>query len=202
MNTSCCRSSQPQPTRLASPGTVLSDFTLPTASAATGITEVSLSELLKSHSYLLLWTFPRAFTYVCPTEIRKFDEHLQDFARLDCAVLCMSTDSVQTLYHYLQTSPAQNGVAGVKLVFASDRPHKISRLLGALNFDSGDCKRCTFIIDRSLQLRFVEAVDGTVGRHVENYLDDLASIKKRDETGKMCPASWKEGMPTLDNDAK
>ena len=41
--------------------------------------------------YVILFFYPRDFTYVCPTEIHAFQERLNDFASRNCAIVGVST---------------------------------------------------------------------------------------------------------------
>ena len=43
--------------------------------------------------WVCLYFYPLDFTFVCPTEIVSFNDHIGDFADRDCVLLTASTDS-------------------------------------------------------------------------------------------------------------
>ena len=51
--------------------------------------------------YVILFFYPRDFTYVCPTEIHAFQERLKDFTSRNCAIVGVSTDTPESHRAYL-----------------------------------------------------------------------------------------------------
>ena len=45
--------------------------------------------------------YPSISTFVCPTEIIAFSDRIEEFKKLDCAVLAASCDSVYSHYAWL-----------------------------------------------------------------------------------------------------
>lgn len=43
--------------------------------------------------YLVLFFYPLDFTFVCPTELIAFSDRIEDFKKIDCHVVGVSTDS-------------------------------------------------------------------------------------------------------------
>src|SRR6187455_1530606 len=82
--------------------------------------------------WVVLFFYPLDFTFVCPTEIRGYDEHAQAFRSANCEVLGASTDSVFS--HKAWTA----GELG-KLTFPllADTSHEISRKFGVLIENKG-----------------------------------------------------------------
>ena len=56
------------------------------------VEDFSLDQFL-GNKYVILFFYPRDFTYVCPTEIHAFQEKLGDFDARNCAVVGVSTDT-------------------------------------------------------------------------------------------------------------
>ena len=46
-----------------------------------------------SGKYVVLFFYPLDFTFVCPTEIIAFSDHIEDFRQINCEVIACSTDS-------------------------------------------------------------------------------------------------------------
>ena len=61
----------------------------------------SLDQYL-GNKYVILFFYPRDFTYVCPTEIHAFQEKLGDFDARNCAVVGVSTDTPESHRAYLK----------------------------------------------------------------------------------------------------
>jgi peroxiredoxin (alkyl hydroperoxide reductase subunit C) len=58
------------------------------------ITEISLSAYTQANHWLILIFFPKAWSFICPTEVRAFSSRLQEFLySRSCAVAFASTDS-------------------------------------------------------------------------------------------------------------
>src|SRR5688572_9973879 len=56
-----------------------------------GFTKVSLGDY--SGKWVILFFYPRDFTFICPTEIREFARLEKEFEKCNAVVLAASTDS-------------------------------------------------------------------------------------------------------------
>eukprot|EP00477_Mikrocytos_mackini_P000074 GAHX01000077.1.p1 GENE.GAHX01000077.1~~GAHX01000077.1.p1 ORF type:complete len:202 (+),score=37.58 GAHX01000077.1:66-671(+) len=197
----CCRT-RPITRYVKTIGNLLEDSQHSTVSSKDGFKERSIKSLIPENGYLVLWGFPKAFTFICPTEVENFNTLYSSFKSNKCEVACFSTDSVNALKGWFDASRDVNGIKGISenLLFIGDRNGKLSKSLGVLNNESGDTDRATFIIDSNLKVRYVSVIDDSVGRQVDGILRTVASIKKSDETGKLCPASWDETKEMLNMD--
>jgi len=77
--------------RMVKIGQPAPDFNAVTAYRDGEFTKVSLSDF--QGKWVVLFFYPRDFTFVCPTEIREFAKLQDDFAKCDCQILGASTDS-------------------------------------------------------------------------------------------------------------
>ncbi|MFY0542897.1 peroxiredoxin [Brevibacillus sp. H7] len=143
--------------------------------------------------WLILFFWPFDFTFVCPTEVTAFSDHLDEFAELDCEVLGVSVDSVHTHRAWITTPREQNGIGEVKFPLASDITKQVARDYGVLDEESGAAHRGLFIIDPDGILRYQVVTDMNVGRSVDETLRILQAL----QAGGLCPANWKPGMKTL-----
>ena len=134
--------------------------------------------------WLVVFFYPLDFTFVCPTEIRGFNEHFEEFKRLGAEVVAVSTDSV-----YSHKAWVENALGQVKFPIIGDTNHAISEGFGVLLPDKGVALRGTFIIDPNGVVRSAVVNDLPVGRSVEETLRTLQAF----QTGKLTGCEWKPG---------
>ncbi|HEY7036115.1 MAG TPA: peroxiredoxin [Thermomicrobiales bacterium] len=139
--------------------------------------------------WLVLFFYPRDFTFVCPTEIQAFARLHGEFTAENAVVLGASTDSYYAHKAWYETDPRLTEVAYPIL---ADTAQSVSEAFGVL-LDDGAALRGTFIIDPEGIVRHAGINDLDVGRNVEETLRLLRALR----TGDLCPAAWHPGTPTL-----
>lgn len=152
-----------------------------------GPRRLALSEFVGR--WVVLFFYPRDFTFVCPTEIRAFAELEPEFAREDAVVVGVSTDSYYSHKAWFESDPR---LAEVTYPVIADTSHEVSEAYGVL-LEDGSALRGTFIIDPEGIARQASVTDLNVGRSVEEVLRVLTALR----TGELCPAGWRPGQPTL-----
>ncbi len=148
--------------------------------------EIALSDY--KGKWVILFFYPRDFTFVCPTEIKGFAKMYKDFQDIDTEVLAASTDSV-----YSHKAWFERDLDMVTFPVLSDTSHTLSRAYEVLNEDNGEAERGTFIIDPEGNLRYVVISDGNVGRSVEETMRVVKAL----QTGGLCPMDWEPGQANL-----
>jgi peroxiredoxin 2/4 len=141
--------------------------------------------------YLVLFFYPLDFTFVCPTELRAFNDCYDDIKKAGAEVLAVSTDSVYS--HRAWILDEKNGVGPLHYPLASDITKDVSRDYGVLIEDKGIALRGLFIIDKEGTLVYQVVHSLSIGRSVEETLRVLEALK----SGGMCPANWKPGQKQL-----
>jgi peroxiredoxin (alkyl hydroperoxide reductase subunit C) len=149
-------------------------------------TKISLSDY--KGKWVVLFFYPRDFTFVCPTELREFAKHEAEFKNEGAQILAASTDSAHSHKAWFTKDLPE-----VKYPILADAAHTLSRDYGVLLEDSGEALRGTFIVNPDGILKYIVISDNDVGRSVEETLRVLKALK----TGKLCPAEWHEGEKTL-----
>ena len=139
--------------------------------------------------WVVLFFYPRDFTFICPTEIEAFARLHARFTLEDAVVLGASTDSYYCHKAWYETDPR---LAGVEYPVIADSAHELSAALGVLRPD-GAAMRATFISDPAGIVRHILVNDLDVGRNPEETLRTLQALR----TGARCPVSWRPGQPTL-----
>lgn len=147
---------------------------------------VSLSDY--RGKWVILFFYPRDFTFVCPTELRGFAKHRMEFAELNCEIIAASTDSEWSHKNWLERDLPE-----VDYPVLADNTHAISQAYDVYNADDGLAERGTFIIDPDGDVRYALVSSGSVGRSVAETLRVLKAL----QSGGLCPVEWTEGAPTL-----
>ena len=118
------------------------------SSQANLLAEVTLSAYTQANHWLILVFFPKAWSFICPTEIKAFSARLEEFLySRHCAVVFASTDSKYSLKAWNGTCDLEGGLGGVHVPMISDSNHKLSRNYGVLDEEEGVAQRALFIID-------------------------------------------------------
>lgn len=147
--------------------------------------------------YLVLFFYPLDFTFVCPTEIIAFSDRVEEFKKIGCEVIGVSTDSHFTHLAWINTPRKQGGLGELRIPLLADKSMKISRDYGVLQEESGIPFRGLFVIDGKQNLRQVTVNDLPVGRSVDETLRLVQAFQFTDEHGEVCPANWKPGSKTM-----
>lgn len=148
---------------------------------------VSLADF--AGKWLVLFFYPRDFTFICPTEIEEFGKLYEEFQKNNCEVVAASTDSEYVHQAWFTTDKR---LKDVTYPIIADTTQELSLDYSVLDND-GSAQRGTFIIDPEGILRFMLVSADSVGRNIEETL----RIVKALQTGEKCPANWKEGTETL-----
>ena len=143
--------------------------------------KISLSDY--KSKWLILFFYPRDFTFICPTEIKEFSRLEKEFKKLNCEILACSTDSEWSHKNWFERDLKE-----VEYPAMADTTQEISRSYNALGQD-GAAQRGTFIIDPDGVLRWMMVSDNSVGRSVKEILRAVKAL----QTGELCPVEWEPG---------
>jgi peroxiredoxin 1 len=160
--------------------------------------EISLEDY--KGQYVVLFFYPLDFTFVCPTEIIAFSDRVDEFKKINTAVIAASTDSHFSHLAWVNTPRKQGGLGQMNIPLLADKSFKVSRDYGVLDEDSGVTFRGLFIIDPKGTLRQITINDLPVGRSVDETLRLVQAFQYTDEHGEVCPANWAPGKKTMKPD--
>jgi lipoyl-dependent peroxiredoxin subunit C len=141
--------------------------------------------------WLVLFAWPKDFTFVCPTEITAFGKLNNEFQDRDAQLLGMSVDSDFVHHAWRKHHSDLNDLPYPML---SDIKRELSEALGILDKTAGVAQRATFIIDPEGIIRFVMVTDLNVGRNPQEVLRVLDAL----QTDELCPCNWQKGQATLE----
>jgi peroxiredoxin (alkyl hydroperoxide reductase subunit C) len=136
--------------------------------------------------HVLYW-YPLDFTFVCPTEIRGFQDHLKEFADDGIEVIGVSTDSFFS--HKAWFADRQTFPSEITHPVLADTSHAISRAFGVLKEDAGVAYRASVIVDDKGIIRAYHVNDTSVGRSPREVLRTVQAL----QSGGLCGADWKKG---------
>jgi lipoyl-dependent peroxiredoxin subunit C len=149
-----------------------------------------VSEKTYEGKWLVLFAWPKDFTFVCPTEIVGFNDLYGEFKDRDAELLGLSTDS-DFVHAAWRQSRADLGK--VRFPWLADIKRELSAALGILDKQEGVALRATFIVDPQGVIRFASVNDLSVGRNPQEVLRVLDAL----QTDELCPCNWQKGEDTL-----
>ena len=171
-----------------------------------------LEEARKANKKILLFWYPKDFTYVCPTELHAFQEALPEFEKRNTIVIGASCDTAEVHFAWLNTSKDDGGIEGVTYPLLADSNRNLSSRLGILDItnerydeETGDVTvdgdnvtyRATYLIDEEGTV-FHEGVNHMpVGRNVSEFLRMIDAFTHVQKHGEVCPANWEEGKEAM-----
>jgi peroxiredoxin (alkyl hydroperoxide reductase subunit C) len=139
--------------------------------------------------WLVVFFWPKDFTFVCPTEIAEFGRKNGEFADRDAQVLGASVDSE---FVHLAWRKDHKDLTGLPFPMLADIRKDLTSALGVLD-EEGVAKRATFIVDPQGIIRFASVTDMNVGRNVNEVVRVLDAL----QTDELCPCNWQRGDDTL-----
>ncbi|HGK7610362.1 TPA: redoxin domain-containing protein [Legionella pneumophila] len=140
--------------------------------------------------WLVVFFWPKDFTFVCPTEIAEFGRLNSEFADRDAQILGGSTDSE---FVHLAWRNQHPDLSNLPFPMLADVKRELTANLGILDDEEGVAQRATFIVDPQGVTRFVMVTDLNVGRNPAEVLRVLDAL----QTDELCPCNWKKGEKTI-----
>ena len=142
---------------------------------------------------VVLFFYPLDFTFVCPSEIIAFDNHLAEFKERNCEVLGVSVDSHFTHHAWRNTSVDKGGIGPVKYPLIADLRKSIARDYDVLTGDGAVAYRGLFLIDKNGVVRHQVVNDLPLGRNIHEALRMVDALVFHETNGEVCPANWNKG---------
>lgn len=173
------------------------------------VEDFSLDQYL-GNKYVILFFYPRDFTYVCPTEIHAFQEKLGEFEARNCAVVGVSTDTQESHRAYLNMPKKDGGLQGVTYPLVADLNKTVSTnydvLAGDYDYDEEGnlvahgnlvAYRGLFLIDKEGIVRHQLVNFFPIGRNVDEAIRVLDAWIHNETHGEVCPANWEKGKEAM-----
>lgn len=140
--------------------------------------------------WLVVFFWPKDFTFVCPTEIAAFGKLNRQFEDRDAKVLGVSIDSE---FVHLAWRQSHKDLNDLPFPMLADVKRELSASLGIIDRQAGVSQRATYIVDPQGVIRFAMVTDLNVGRNADEVLRVLDAL----QTDELCPCNWKKGEETI-----
>jgi peroxiredoxin (alkyl hydroperoxide reductase subunit C) len=171
-----------------------------------------LEEAKNNNKKVLLFWYPKDFTFVCPTELHAFQAALAEFEKRNTIVIGASCDTPEVHFAWLSTSKDNGGIEGVTYPILADTNRNLSSTLGILDISNesyneetgvvtvdGDnvTYRATYLLDENGDV-FHEGINHMpLGRNVDEFLRLIDAFTHVQTKGEVCPANWEEGKDAM-----
>lgn len=177
----------------------------PDFTAAAVMPNNEINEKFNLHSHLkgkigVLFFYPLDFTFVCPSEIIAFDNHLKAFKERGAEVIGVSVDSKFTHLAWKNTEVNKGGIGQIQYPLVADLTKSIARDYDVL-VGEAVALRGTFLIDQEGVVRHQVVNDLPLGRSIEEALRMVDSLIFHQSHGEVCPAGWNKGKEGMKADA-
>ena len=174
-----------------------------------------LEEATKNNKKVLLFWYPKDFTFVCPTELHAFQAALPEFEKRNTIVIGASCDTNEVHFAWLNTAKDNGGIEGVTYPLLADTTRNLSSVLGILDvtsevyneeLDSVQIEgsnvtyRATYLIDETGKIFHESVNDMPLGRNVNEYLRLIDAYAHVQTHGEVCAANWEEGKEAMSAD--
>ena len=155
---------------------------------------------------VVLFFYPKDFTFVCPSELHAFQNKLAEFEERGCKVVAVSTDTEESHWGWLQVPKNKGGIEGIKYPIVADTSKTISDAFGVLageyeyDIEKGlvatgpmIAYRGLFLIDKEGMVQHQIVNNFPLGRNVDEALRMVDALQFFEENGEVCPANWQKG---------
>lgn len=137
--------------------------------------------------WLVMFWYPKDFTFVCPTEIKEFNRQYGEFKKRDTMVIGASTDTEMVHLAWRKNDPELQNLLYPLL---SDTSKSLAESLGILESNEKIAYRATYIVDPKGVIRWVSVYDLSIGRNVNEILRVLDAL----QSDELCPCNWEKGQ--------
>ena len=161
--------------------------------------------------YVILFFYPKDFTFVCPTELHAFQDSLAEFESRNVEIVGVSTDTEMSHWGWLQVPRDKGGIGGVTYPLVADTNKTISAdydvLVGEYGFDEyGDLMvegeliayRGLFLIDKEGIVQHQLVNNLPLGRSIKEAIRMVDALQHFEENGEVCPMDWEKGSDAME----
>lgn len=169
------------------------------------VADFSLDQYL-GKNHVVLFFYPKDFTFVCPSELHAFQSKLAEFEQRGVKVVACSTDTEESHWGWLQVPKDKGGIQGIKYPIVADTAKTISDAYGVLfgeyDYDTEGNMIATgpmiafrglYLIDKEGIVQHQLVNNLPLGRNVDEALRMVDALQFVEENGEVCPANWVKG---------
>lgn len=170
-------------------------------------------ESTQNEQKVILFWYPKDFTFVCPTELHAFQEVQEEFKKRNTIIIGASCDTNEVHFAWLNTPKDNGGIEGITYPILADTHRQLANMLGIVDQDfeydeegneiftgSNVTYRATYLIDETGKIFHESVNDMPLGRNVKEYLRLIDAYTHVQKNGEVCPANWEEGQDAMKAD--
>lgn len=165
------------------------EFTKPAVLANKQFGDISSEDHKKEGKWMVMFWYPKDFTFICPTEIYEFNKQHENFTKLGAILYGASTDTEDVHLAWRENDKNLNDLA---FPLIADTSKSLSEELGILQPEKV-AYRATFIVDPYGIIQWININNDNTGRNVTEILRALEATQTVDKT----PCNWEPGDATL-----
>ena len=151
--------------------------------------EITNNEHKEKGKWMVMFWYPKDFTFICPTEIIEFNNKHDIFQNLNTSLYGASTDTEDV---HLAWRMYDKKLENLKFPLIADTSKSLSKKLGILQ-PSKVAYRATFIVDPKGIIQWVNVNNDSTGRSVGEVLRALEATQTEGKTA----CDWIPGQTTL-----
>lgn len=170
-----------------------------------------LEQAVSQKKKVLLFWYPKDFTFVCPTELHAFQAALPEFEKRNTIIIGASCDTPEVHFAWLNTAKDNGGIEGITYPLIADTHRLLANRLDIIDseyefndeaevseYTGGNVPyRATYLIDETGKVFHESINDMPVGRNVQEYLRIVDAYTHVQKHGEVCPANWEEGKTAM-----
>ncbi|HIP31127.1 MAG TPA: peroxiredoxin [Crocinitomicaceae bacterium] len=169
------------------------------------VTDFSLDQYI-GKNHVVLFFYPKDFTFVCPSELHAFQSKLAEFEARGVKVVACSTDTEESHWGWLQVPKEEGGIKGIKYPIIADTTKTITEAYGCMfgeyDYDVDGNMMATgpmiafrglYLIDKEGIVQHQLVNNLPLGRNVDEALRMVDALQFVEENGEVCPANWVKG---------
>ncbi|TGZ58130.1 hypothetical protein CRM22_009749 [Opisthorchis felineus] len=154
-------------------------------------TKTTVESAYFTGKYTIILFYPSNFVQSTAEELLALDQSLSEFERLNCTLLVITPDSIESQTAWYRAPLESNGLGGsVRFPLLSDKTFSVCRAYGVLREDKGVPLRSLFILDPLQKIRVVLSMDVGIMYDISEilrivkYLTDLDNRPSRNDAKK------------------
>lgn len=169
------------------------------------VNDFSLDQYI-GKNHVILFFYPKDFTFVCPSELHAFQSKLGEFEARGVKVVACSTDTEESHWGWLQVPKNKGGIQGITYPIVADTTKTITDAYGIMKgeydydeegnmiaTDDMIAYRGLFLIDKDGMVAHQTVNILPLGRNVDEAIRMVDALQFVEENGEVCPADWHKG---------
>ncbi|NQU84271.1 MAG: peroxiredoxin [Mariniphaga sp.] len=151
--------------------------------------DITNNDHKKEGKWMVMFWYPKDFTFICPTEIIEFNNQHDKFLNLNTVLFGASTDTEDV---HLAWRLNDKNLNELRFPLIADTSKSLSKKLGILQ-PSKIAFRATFIVDSKGIIQWINVNNDSTGRNVAEVLRALEATQTEGKTA----CDWVPGQDTL-----